>query len=247
MYNNVSVYAYGGAGGSSGKYELSPDQSGTGAGGYSAGLSEDMISYNYASPSNGRTGSHVPTGIYSNGGSYFEHGKVSPSISSEYAKYGSNKGGQAPGDFQYTIGATQSVMTCCVGGGGIAGKGGKVKVSANSKVYAYNGNECTLKESDDGYYYQPLSIYIQSGEPLDVYIHNGCAANARYEILKKALNCTILGWYEATGISDYKDFVITKNMRGYSYEATSYGQGIGSGAVYIEVSNGTYTVDSSMN
>ena len=126
-------------------------------------------------------------------------------------------------------------------------KDGIVKASSNAHVYAYNGNECTLDKTDNNYYYKPLIIYIQNGNPLDVYIHNGNNAEYRYNLYTTALNCTIPDWYVATIASDYTEFCITKSLRGYSYVATTYGQGIGSGAGYIEVSNGTYTVDPSMN
>jgi hypothetical protein len=214
-----------------------------GGGGYSAGMSEDMRSKSYTAAANGTTGGYIPTGIYSNGGSYFEHGKVSASLNGTRVQYSANVGGQGAGDYQYS----NSVTDCYVGSGGIAGNGGTIKVSAKATVNAYNGNECTLEKSNSNYYYKPVEIYIQSGNPLNVYIHNGYGAMIRYNILSEALKCTISGFYAATSDSDYKDFVVTKSMRGVSYAATSYGYGIGSGAGYVEVSNGTYTVDNTMN
>ena len=57
--------------------------------------------------------------------------------------------------------------------------------------------------------------------------------------------------YSVTKASGTKcDDIVNVCLRQYSSNTnltTSYGQGIGSGAGYIELSNGTYTVDSSMN
>ncbi len=236
-----------------------------GAGGYTAGINE-LITAPSSFHINGR--SNLPSSTwYTNGGSYFESGSIGPGHSSSvrfsseeysFTQTSGNIGGQGGGDFQYVDGETGNgsygLTMCYIGSGGAAGRGGTIKANSNVIIYAYNGNECTLNQknadgsTNEDYYYKPLDIYIQNGNPLDVYIYNGAVFNLRYDYVCSVLKLTKnTEWYAATNKNDYTEYVITKAMRGISYIATSYGQGIGSGAGYIEVSNGTYTLCNQVN
>ena len=243
-----------------------------GAGGYSAGISEEISTTDDRSfyNANGKS-SYTPKSIsddsnaYCVGGGYLEAGKKAPGLveASSFAIAGSHIGGQGPNDYQYRGGemfdlettyglaiangntaGKSAMMTCYVGSGGFAGKGGTVTVSRNARIYAYNGNECTLSKGESGYYSKPLTIYIQSGNPLDVYITNSNLFDIRYTALCEALGIEKnSSWQRATSTTTFQDYCITKSMRRISYSATSYGQGIGSGAGYVEISNGTYSID----
>lgn len=266
IYNNIQIYAYGGAGGSSGI--LSGDNrqqtgSGTGAGGYpaagiggggagggganhvdgaggySGGCAEDSPDFTV---SNNGLAAHLATGNYSTGGGYLAEGKRGASY--VYSSMGGHLGGQGPlENWCEKLGFNN----CYIGSGGYAGQGGNIKVSSSSQIFAYNGNECTLKGEDENYYYTPLNIYIQNGNPIDIYIHNGYNATNRFLKLSKLLGVNISDWIVATKELEYKEYCVKSVDRSMNFEKTNYGQGIGSGAGYIEISNGTYTVDPSMN
>lgn len=262
VYNSITVYAYGGAGASSGKLHednRSYSGSGTGAGGYpaagiggggagggggnltsggggySGGISEDT--YSGEQSINGRSNIAKRNGDCQGGGSYFSDGTGASD---------SNFAGKAPGQGGENLSWAKQART---GDGGVAGKGGNVKVSENVDIYAYNGNECTLDKTDENYYYLPLSIYAQNGIISSVYFYNSPynfdAQKTKYESL---LGVTInLNAYSAS--HSITNMCILGESRTESAKpvATEYGQGIGSGAGYIELSNGTYTVDASMN
>lgn len=277
IHDSLTVNAYGGAGGSSGilsKENAKDSGSGTGAGGYpAAGIGGGGAGggggnhvfggggYSAGSPENDAKfaiqhdgkACHTHSGDYAAGGSYYEKGTVSRLYTATdklNKTYGSNIGGQ--GCLYTWQSATTSYkdLSRCLGGnvgsGGYAGCGGTVTVSKNAKINAKNGNKYTNPDSNIN---QSVDIYIQSGNPLDVYVFNAGPKDViekRYIKLKDKLklNNVVLGstWKYATKYSEITEYKISKTDRKVSYAATSYGQGIGSGAGYIEISNGTYKV-----
>lgn len=227
----------GGAGGGAGNYI-------NGGGGYSAGSCESAIPEEQNKNGLASGGAdHVSSGATkSSGGSYFQNGYVGSAQTTR------NIGCHITGEgCAYRIYQNAFRRDCVTGNGGIGGQGGNIKVSSNAKINAYNGNECTLDETEEGYYYKPLNIYIQNGEPYNIYLHN--VVEQKY--INKILNSigiendgTYIPYNSEIGL---KEYIFTKEDRLISYSATSYGQGVGSGAGYIEISNGTYVVDASLD
>lgn len=135
------------------------------------------------------------------------------------------------------------------GSGGIAGNGGVIKTSLNAKIFAYNGNLYT-----DGTDYKnglnQCPIYLQNGTKIAKYIYNrygGEMYNYFELILQSNQESVAKTGYKNTkyeSISNVERY-ITKNSVLSNVDMIN--QGIGSGAGYIEISNGTYTVDSSLN
>ena len=139
------------------------------------------------------------------------------------------------------------------GSGGIAGKGGKIKISKNAKILAYNGDRITNNDYTATYYeydkdgnktsqalevmkkqngsnFIPTNIFIQSGIKRAVY------AFSTYDS-DKLLNELNLPRDTSKG----RICLLQEE------HVESFGQGIGSGAGYVELSNGTYKVDKSLN
>jgi hypothetical protein len=203
-----------------------------GGGGYTSGVCEQSA-YG-AKEYNGNTCSKQ-IGPSGDGGSYYYQG-----YQGHYStiQIGSHIGGQGGWDLwsEYWYDSTG-------GSGGIAGRGGNIRVSSTAVVYAYNGNKYT----DDSENYEATNIYIQNGTPNNIYVLNVSANANLISDLKNIVGYDTSSWSLCTSINDVTEYIIEPNQRNISYAATSYGQGIGSGAGYIEVSNGTYTVDSSMN
>ena len=147
----------------------------------------------------------------------------------------------------------------CAGDGGIAGAGGIVKVASTAKVYAYNGNECTLDESDDGYYYTPLKIFGQNGIHREVYKTNQWwgtneapdRSTKYFEAIWGVGSLNSDAYSAERGLtSDQARNILVRdayNTEPIKYVLDGITQGIGSGAGYIELSNGTYEVDSKLN
>lgn len=162
------------------------------------------------------------------------------------------------------------------GDGGIAGNGGTVRVSSEAIIYAYNGDRITNGDYDTVYYeyksdgtvtttvasvqtkkngdeFIPLTIYAQSGTLRAVYkgnYHWGYDDTTTYSYLKTLLGSTlaITGDLTSSTVDNYCIRATTTcSTTGYTNPATGSTQGIGSGAGYIEISNGTYTIDSSMD
>lgn len=137
------------------------------------------------------------------------------------------------------------------GKGGYAGNGGNVKVSSSSQIYAYNGNLYT-----DGTDYEnglnQCPIYLQAGIVTAKYNYNseygGPESYKLFElILISNQSITEKSGYKNNkydSIENSKKYV-TKNSVLTNVDM-SY-QGVGSGAGYTEISNGTYIIDSSMN
>ena len=115
------------------------------------------------------------------------------------------------------------------GNGGIGGKGGIINVSPNAKVYAYNGNKYT-----DG------TDYGQGVNQTIIYAHNGIV-NPRYNFVyarKNGISFTV--GQNATTIA--KSGYVNPNVA----VLENQGQGVGSGAGYIEEHNGTYSIIENM-
>lgn len=141
------------------------------------------------------------------------------------------------------------------GDGGIAGKGGNVKISEKAKVYAYNGNRYT-----DGSSNSPLPIYAQDGilrevYKLNNYWNNSLKPNYNYEFFHNLFGNTITdetaSIVEATSNAEMKNTLVraasTCAKLNYNNPNTNQRYGIGSGAGYIELSNGTFSVSSELN
>lgn len=137
------------------------------------------------------------------------------------------------------------------------GRGGNIKVSSNSKIYAYNGNECTLNESDAGYYYKPLEIFAQNGilRKFYKYSHHWGEEDCRtYSYWRKILGNSINITSDVTPTSS-KETMVNVLIRdegscsesGYINSANGSKYGIGSGAGYLEIDNGQYGIDASFN
>ena len=132
------------------------------------------------------------------------------------------------------------------GDGGIAGQGGIIKVSEKANVYAFNGNRYTDGTTyDNGKNQTP--IFAQNGILREVY--KGTNDSDLFDLLGSSLVIT-------EDLSDKTKYPINNyliraeencNTNGYTNPITLDVYGIGSGAGYIEVSNGTYIVDSGMN
>lgn len=209
-----------------------------GGGGYSGGSSQWCTEYG----KNGHGGySDIDIHRFGGGGGYLSKGECELGNYAGATARASSLGGQGG------IPTMDGWYLLEGGSGGIAGKGGNVKTSSEAKIYAYNGNECTLNKTDEGYYEKPLEIYIQKGILIGVYKTNKNWSEEIENFYEKLFNTK----YSATKASGTKcDDIVNVCLRQYSSNTnltTSYGQGIGSGAGYIELSNGTYTVDSSMN
>ena len=137
------------------------------------------------------------------------------------------------------------------GNGGNAGAGGNIKVSSNSKIYAYNGNLYT-----DGTDYEnglnQCPIYLQAGIVTAKYNYNSEYGGPESYKLFELILISNQSITEKSGYKNNKyDSIetskkyVTKNSVLTNIDM-SY-QGVGSGAGYTEISNGTYIIDSSMN
>ena len=162
------------------------------------------------------------------------------------------------------------------GSGGVAGKGGKIKVSSNATIYAFNGDRITNNDytatnvnydasgklsngkTDGTGDFIEAKIYAQAGLLRDVYCITakwGEKPNHNYAYFRSIFGdtCSITGDFTNPTAHDenYKNVNVrqARNITPLSYinSITNNCQGIGSGAGYMEVSNGTYTVDASMN
>ena len=137
------------------------------------------------------------------------------------------------------------------------GKGGEIKVSKNSKIYAFNGNRYT-----DGTDYQKginqCPIYIQNGIITAKYKWKFTGDNTK-DISCNTTNTTMVQTSAQKTINKtgyvnkyYSEKSVDSNLTinpsiSILTNINMTNQGIGSGAGYIEVSNGTYKIDSSLN
>ena len=267
IYNSLVLYAYGGAGGSggintagnsggAGGYPAAGIGGGgaggagstccTGAGGYTGGGASD---YPTRAVNGSYGGECIRTGgMYWGGGGYFS------------GPEGQDLTGINVKDCFGGMGGTSYYIGHRAGDGGTAGSGGNIKVSSNSQIYAYNGNRYT-----DGTDYEnglnQCPIYLQAGISPTRYVV------ASYATHEYGGEHPIYGFTNGITLSKTSNLETNKTKSGYInkfYETVtddnkiitmnsllkdvdmSY-QGIGSGAGYVEVSNGIFTIDASMN
>lgn len=201
-----------------------------GAGGYTGGAGEA-----YTGVSNNGDGGNGTA--WHGGGGYFSSGKSNGIATLEQYAYIGGEGWCCGAEFG--------------GNGGIAGNGGEIKVSSNSKIYAYNGNKYT-----DGTEYNngenQIEIYAQNGILREVYIQMlffNSAYHRSYDYYSKYIKKGLLLTNSDIASSTAKLIraETTCDVTNYKNPITNSKQGIGSGAGYIEISNGTYIVDNSMN
>ena len=262
----VILYAYGGKGGSAGggssgnsgtggggypgarnwpevELAVAGGSHANGGGGYSGGAGEGLFTYSY----NGKGG--VSTS-WSAGGGYFSSGNVGTGSRIDNPSSIGGQGGGACGGMPYDLFDS-------AGDGGIAGIGGVITYSSDAILYAYNGNKYTDETSyNEGK--NQLEIFAQNGELREVYKYNswwGKLDDYKYDYFTKlfgnSVNNAISSVSKATGIADIENVLVreskTCELSGYTNPITSNTQGIGSGAGYIELDNGTYIIDSNLN
>ncbi len=276
IFNSLTVYAYGGGGGSS----ISLNErlsSGLGGGGYPAagiggrwgwsavvvrldvaggGYTGGCAEMNTISNYNGRRGEGTTCG---GGDGYFEAGVWVSNVTGEYLVVtpdSCGQGGKAPIYFS-------TYPRCESGDGGVAGKGGFVECSRESTVYAYNGDQITNEDYSSINYSErikmqsgktsaPLKIFAQEGILRAVYKYNSWwniqdGRNYGYlkELLGDKINETIKYEQTPTTSDDIKNLKVRDecscDKSGYVNPITHKSQGIGSGAGYIEISNGSFT------
>lgn len=268
IYNSMTIYAYGGGGGSANAGTNSGAGGGAGgypaagiggggagggggdhaaaAGGYSGGCGQPYIG---GSVNGMSVKDKNPT--YGAGGAYFESG--------HHSYTGKNMKDNSLYAFIGGQGAIAQVHNSQGGDGGVAGKGGIVKVSGNANIYAYNGNKYT-----DG------TDYMNGNNQLEIYAQNGVLREIRkYDIwwnlkenryvsfFKEIMGTTVNSNIEsftacsASNYIEHENYLIREasncSKSGYKNKKNNLYQGVGSGAGYIELSNGIYTVDVSMN
>lgn len=257
IYGDLTVYAYGGAGGSGGRGDNTTKTAGggggypgagiggggaggaggtccAGAGGYSGGSgdSEHFVAINGLA---GGNGVHC-TGELLGGGGYFQgaEGVSNNGIDRKTTAFGGfgNQG-------HWHNLSDQS------GSGGTAGKGGIIRVSSLAKVYAYNGNKYTDGTSYNNGQNQ-CPIYLQNGKNIARYTYR-----KENKALYNYFNMDTANDASNANRSGYKNVKVVDKVTvaGNSYLSNvdmSY-QGVGSGAGFIELHNGTYTIDSSLN
>ena len=205
---NMTVYAFGGAGGSAG-ISLSSAGSGgggypaagiggggagaasgtsccSGGGGYNGGDGKSFSSSrNGHKAENGYAGDHC-YGSYKdmewNAGGYFEGPGINIITKNLYDKNGEKIENVAIRSFLGGKGArgADGGLTHMTGDGGIAGSGGIIKVSETAKVYAYNGNRYTdgLTGHESPDYYNSELININNQCP--IYAQSGIK-NTEYD------------------------------------------------------------------
>lgn len=230
---------------------------GTGAGGYTSSTGDNNTKF-YES-NNGITG--APSSSGGTGASYYTEGADSTSTNSRTMI--PVVGGQGGIDFGWFVG----------GSGGVAGNGGIVKVSEYATIYAFNGDRITnsnytdtninydasdvLKDSKNNNFIE-AKIFAQSGVLRAVYCITAKwkeKPNHDYAYFSNLFgsNCAITGDYTNPTAHDdnYKNVCVRNEMTieklNYTNPTTGNNQGVGSGAGYIEISNGSYTIDASLN
>ena len=268
IYNSLTVYAYGGAGGAGGNGGTINAAGSGGGGGYPAagiggggaggagstccagagGYSGGSASGNPYIAQNGNAGGSYERvgstgsqsaykGQYTAGG-YFEGGEGT-------SANGINKKTSTFGGFFGTGYLSKGHES---GSGGDAGNGGTIKVSQLANVYAYNGNLYT-----DGTDYEnglnQCPIYAQNGIITPKYnaTYTGGNSGKEYflELISDVTSVEKSGYMNKKYVENNNKRYITKNK--YLDNVDMAYQGVGSGAGYVETSNGTYTIDSSMN
>ncbi len=244
----------GGAGGGAGDHA-------NGGGGYTGGTGEtNTNTYHNGNPGVGTS--------WGGGGGYFGQGSMTGDTGTNKGKMQGNPfgatGGQGGSRCINNVHTTSWYKTCG-GDGGIAGKGGNIKVSTNAKIYAYNGNRYTDGAAG---HEAPITkkanqcpIYCQNGQLLAVYKYNYFWTKEPYRtysywqgILGNTINTAIQNATFASdtyGETEGKSLLLraARSSTKLSYRNTDNGNsiyGVGSGAGYVELDNGTYQTDANM-
>ena len=140
--------------------------------------------------------------------------------------------------------------------GGTAGKGGTILASENSKIYAFNGNLYT-----DGTDYNnginQCPFYSQAGIKIATYSYYDKSNSGRFSIklLENQSTIAVTNYENKLYLSEpifsqnkTLNINTTLGITGNPLSNVDMSkQGIGSGAGYTEISNGTYTIDASLN
>ncbi len=230
-------------------------------GGYTCGVGQETI----IAGVNGNGSTDITSGIYGLGigGGYYSFFKA--------LGQGDYESWFGEGGCHYAL------FWSTAGSGGTAGQGGIVKYSLAAEINSYNGNMITEDEFDyDTPYYEydkdgkyldgtseretkvasvvtfinnpskkiiPAKIFIQDGIRRAVY------DNLCYMSEERKQKYGVSGEIPADKIKNSSQDGKIQNVRIIDEElnVTHSQQGIGSGAGYIEVSNGTYEVDPSLN
>ena len=276
IYNSLTVYAYGGAGGSGGAGSSKTETAG-GAGGYpGAGIGGGGAGGAGSTCCAGAGGYTGGTGDYgdeasSNGLAGFNGGKATLLeagggyfLGGEGISNGNNLnratlvyGGFANQGAHGSLTGIPPEYSHMSGSGGQAGNGGNVKVSSSARIYAFNGNLFT-----DGTDYQnginQCPIYSQLGVKVEKYKYIDKSKTDLFTIELEEAQKSINKSGYVNEIYNEKEEYKTNKLLNINTKLKITGnslltnvdmslQGVGSGAGYIETSNGTYTVDSSMN
>lgn len=137
----------------------------------------------------------------------------------------------------YFIGHASSHTGNHIGGsGGTAGSGGTVEKSHSANIYAFNGN---LSSSSN----EQTIIYLQGGVQNSRYkLNHFCLNDTYYEFEKNEAGSSNSNTvkYENKKASGSKTLNICVNYKNSTKSFSYNKQGIGSGAGYIEISNGSY-------
>lgn len=252
----LSVYAYGGAGGSGGPGTIDTATAG-GAGGYPA-----------AGIGGGGAGGAGGTccagaGGYSGGSGEKDTRKMENGLAGgngQSQKHYIGGGGYFQGGYGTDINGIDRAITCFggianqgwhdykthgTGFGGTAGSGGTIVVSSTAKIYAYNGNLYS-----DGTSYNnganQCPIYLQAGINTAKYDYISQGNNVSYtkfklKLLSAQSSLNTLSYKNPAGggkLNINSKLGISNNPLN-SVDMSK--QGIGSGAGYKEISNGSYT------
>ena len=174
------------------------------------------------------------------GGSYYSNGL--PITNASYSN-SSLPSGISNNDVLSGFGGCGEALNHTAGCGGQGGKGGNIKVSEIAKIYAYNGSRLndgnqTRTGKDQAVIYGQLGIVTPKYE--------WYSSSGIIKIRQKSLQSTIdkVNYINDNMISQK---VTINSAVSFLTNVNLSTQGVGSGAGYIEISNGTYIMDSSLN
>lgn len=238
----------GGSGGGAGDHAA-------GGGGYCGGAGQPEL----ANAFNGKTAAITPT--YGTGGAYFENGNCSSKSYMSNPETHAYIGGEGSkcGDPYITQG----------GDGNMGGKGGLITTSNVANIYAYNGNKytdysetvfntdgttTTISNPDHAYNNgaNQLEIFCQAGILRKVYKYDFYWNEREYHtaeyfkgIMGTQVKQEIDSYIAYNSVApNHTNYLIrdstSKSTSGYINKKTNSIYGVGSGAGYIEVSNGKF-------
>ncbi|MCI8336819.1 MAG: hypothetical protein HFI72_06660 [Peptococcaceae bacterium] len=232
LYERVKVTAYGGAGGSGGYYSVSGPGGGggypaAGIGGGGAGAGGGNIAHGGGGFSGGRgeadpstakntDGVGAPAAVYGPGGGYFS------------AFNGTN----GTAEIQPALGGGAIKFTAAsfgggrAGNGGAAGSGGTVRRAEATTLALANGS---YKTANKAWGSNPTPIYAQSGYDLDLI--------RKAKVTKVDAGLTTKGVRSKAALESE----LGATGKSSSIKATALA-GVGSGAGYLESSNGSFTI-----